>query len=295
MFYEYALEPSVLSNWERVRFFLDAFGPWKGRFLANYPRRWRRMVYEGLHCGDREKKRIEERLASLDERVFSPRAGAPYDGGKSWLENAKEEHSRISFRAIVAEGGCGEHVLDAAVVDEQNELWCVHSGGLLPREAATFVAMVTLLLRASTRIVLIDPHFRADQDDKTRPLVAFCRALAGERASLEVHVSDANRSYSKCMQDAARVLPRILPGGSKVLLRCRREKRGGPRLHNRYILTDVGGVQFGDGIEVGDTGHEDRLSILDEPSHARLWEQYLGASSFDEAGTPREFVGADSS
>ncbi len=295
MFYEYALEPSVLSSWERVRFFLDAFGPWKGRFLANYPRRWRRMVYDGLRCGDREKKRIEERLASLDERVFSHRAGAAYDGSKSWVENAKAEHARLPFRAIVAEGGSGEHVLDAEAVDDQNALWCVQPGQLVSREAATFVAMLTLLLRASKRIVLVDPYFRADQDDKTRPLAAFCEALSGSSALLEVHVSDAKRSYSLCMQDAARALPGVLPPGSKVLLRCWREKRGGPRLHNRYVLTDVGGVQFGDGIEVGDIGQEDRLSILEEPSRARLWEQYTGASpSFDEAGAPREFVGADS-
>ena len=43
MFHEYALEPAVLSSWERTRFFLDAFGPWKGRFLAEFPRKWKNL------------------------------------------------------------------------------------------------------------------------------------------------------------------------------------------------------------------------------------------------------------
>lgn len=63
-------------------------------------------------------------------------------------------------------------------------------------------------------------------------------------------------------------------------------------MHDRYLLTDMGGVQFGDSIEGGEPGHEDRLSILDEPSRTQLWNQYLGNPlAFDEAGESREFVG----
>ncbi len=46
MFHEYALEPAVLSNWASVRYFLDAFAPWKGRFIAAYPKDWKKRVYE---------------------------------------------------------------------------------------------------------------------------------------------------------------------------------------------------------------------------------------------------------
>ena len=292
MFYEYALEPSVLSSWERTRYFLDAFGPWKGRFLAEFPRRWKRMVYDNLRCPDVERKRIEERLAALDRRIFSGRSGSPYDPSKPWLENALIEHRRARFRAIVANEAAGPDVLDAASVDDRNDLWRVDSGGIVPRDAAAFVGMIELLLAASSRIVLVDPFFRADQREKTDPLVAFCTALAGAASPVEVHFRDEPRSYAICMADAARVLPGILPDGFKVTLRCWKERQGGARLHNRYLLTDVGGVQFGDSIEVGDAGHEDRVSILDEPSRARRWEHYTGTPpAFDEAGRPQEFVG----
>src|SRR5690242_11461190 len=79
VFHEYALEPAVLGTWQTVRYFLDAFGPWRGRFLAEYPGRWKRMVYEGLACPDVEKHKVIERLQRLDKRVFSPRRGAAYD------------------------------------------------------------------------------------------------------------------------------------------------------------------------------------------------------------------------
>jgi len=292
MFYEYALEPAVLSSWDRTRFFLDAFGPWKGRFLAEYPRRWKRDVFEGLNCPDVEKKRITERLQRLDKRVFSPRANAPYEPSRAWIDNALLEHQRQPFRAIVASLESAEpHVLDASQVDDTCELWRVESGQFVSREPAAFLQAVGLLLDASSRVVVIDPYFRADQDDKTQPLVAFCRHVQG-RAVIEVHFSEDPRSYEICMRDAARALPRLLPAGMKVTLHCWKEREGGPRLHNRYILTEIGGVKFGDSIELGGTGHEDHLSILDKPSWEKLWDQYAGPTpTFDPAGPSLEFVG----
>jgi hypothetical protein len=291
MFFEYAVEPAVLSSWDRVRFFLDAFGPWKGRFLAEYPRRWKKMVYDAaLKCPDRERKQIEVRLANVDKRVFSRRSQADYDNAGSWFENAETEHRRVPFRAIIAAGArAGAHVLDGGEVDDRCDLWRVESGRLVSKDPASFARAIQLLLSASTRVVIIDPYFRADQDDKTRPLVAICKSLP-PGASLEIHFSDKSHGYDWCMQVATRALPKVLPSDMKVTLYCWRERAGGPRLHNRYILTDVGGVKFGDSIEAGDSGEKDHLSILDEPSRAELWEQYLETPcAFDSAGLPQKF------
>lgn len=292
MFFEYAVDPAVLSSWERVRYFLDAFGPWKGRFLAEYPRRWRKMVYQGLTCPDVERKRIVERLARLDPRAFSPRSGAPYDPALDWLSNAEAEHQREPFRAIVATSASGSHVLDASAVDEAAELWRVDPGKLLAREPAVVVQAILLLLRASSRILLIDPYFRADQGDKALMLRELCRAVAGQSVEIEVHFADEHAGYGACIGHANRVLPTLLPCTTTVTLHCWRERVGGPRLHNRYLLTDTGGVQFGDGIERGEPGHDDRISILEEATRARLWNQYASASpAFDPAGAPCQFRG----
>jgi hypothetical protein len=292
MFREYALEPALISSWDRARFFFDSFGPWKGRFLAEYPRHWKRIVFEGLSCPDVEKKRITERLAQLDKRVFSARANAPYDGARSWIDNAETEHRRSPFHAIVVAEKPGlPHFLDGSDVDDRNELWRVDLGLFLERDPNTFVQALRLLLAASRRVVIIDPYFRADQDDKTRALIAFCNAV-DVAATVEVHFGDEPRGYEPCMRDATRSLPQILPSGVEVTLHCWKERLGGPRLHNRYLITEVGGVEFGDGIEMGDAGDEDRLSILEESSRAKLWNDYLGSTpAFDSAGASRTFRG----
>jgi hypothetical protein len=295
MFYEYALEPSVLSTWERARYFIDALGPTKGRFLAEYPKHWVRLVLSTLSCGDYEKKRIVERLElAKKNRAFFRRQGAPFDGTRSWLDNAEVEHASVrgAFHAVIAtETRSKDFIVDAAHLDENDVRWKVDQGRLMSRDPLVFAKMLALLLRASSRVVIIDPYFRADQADKTEPLRAFCNLLRGSTATIEIHFADEPRGYQPCMADAARALPDVLPDGMKVTLHCWREKAGGPRLHNRYVLTDVGGVQFGDSIERGESGHEDRVSILEESSRAKLWEQFIGTPAFEEAGVPREFEG----
>jgi hypothetical protein len=292
MFYEYALEPTVLSSWERVRYFLDSFGPWKGRFLAQYPKYWKRLVYQALTCRDLEKKRIEERLVRLDPRVFSARSGAVYDGALTWLDNAIAENAREPFHAIIAEQTTGSPVLEAGSLDDSEPLWHVPPGRLLPREPEVVAQALQLLVQASTRMVIIDPYFRADQNDKTLPLVAFFKLFAGRSVQLEIHASDSAISYAEGVRLARRALPRVLGPGSTVTLRCWRERAGGIRLHNRYILTEIGGVQFGDSIESGEAGQEDRISILGEDERARLWTFFCTSPyGFDEAGAPITIVG----
>lgn len=297
MFFEYAVDPAVLSNWERVRYFLDAFGPWKGRFLAQYPRRWKKLVYDGLDtagCRPVEKSRIEVRLRNLDRRIFSPRSNAAYDPNRSWLENAVAEHERAAFRAVIAKSEVSglEHVLDASAVDDTVERWRTDQGALLLRDPALIVKSITLLLDASSHVLVIDPYFRADQGDKLVALREICAVVADRNVPVEVHFADEARGYAPCVADATRVLPDALPSNAKVTMHCWREQAGGPRLHNRFILTDVGGVQFGDGIERGERGHDDRISILEESTRARLWDQYAGARpAFEPAGAPCQFRG----
>lgn len=292
MFFEYALDPMLLSSWDRTRFFLDSFGPWKGRFLAEYPRDWRRRVYTALSWPDVEKKRIEVRLEKLDPRVYSTRDGAKYDDQQPWVVNAASEHRRDPFRAVITSNPSPDKfILNGTELDERNDLWRVETGRMVSRDPDLFVAALKVLLRLSKNVMIIDPYFRSDVDDKRRPIVALIEQLPSS-VKVAIHFAEGKATYDFFMKMAERDLPKHLPTGREVSLYCWRERENGARLHNRYLLTEIGGVQFGDSIEKGEDGQEDRLSILDESSRSSLWSQFLGATpSFDSAGPAREFVG----
>ena len=285
MFREYALEPAALSSWEAVRFFLSNVGPWRGRFIAKYPKHWKRMVYEALTCADVARSRVEAYLAALDPRVFSPRPGAPYDGDRTWLANALDEHARVPFDEIIAvDPGTASGVTEAAIVTEAHPAWRRDQGRLVARDPATFAAALTRLLEGSRRIAIIDPYFRGDQRNKRETIAAFMSRVQGS-ATVEIHASPADITDQFFRQVAQQHLPGALPLGRAVTLHTWQQRPGGPRLHNRYLITDVGGVQFGDSVEAGAAGETDRVSILEEATRAELWEHYVApGTAFDRVG-----------
>ena len=104
MLHEFAIEPTVIRSWDRLQFYMSNFGVEHGRLIARYPKKWERLVNEGLsHCKDVEKKRIVEALARGKNRLF-PRHHEWNDllrGWRMWLKNTRSDRSTLSSpRAI---------------------------------------------------------------------------------------------------------------------------------------------------------------------------------------------------
>jgi hypothetical protein len=63
-------------------------------------------------------------------------------------------------------------------------------------------------------------------------------------------------------------------------------------LHNRYILTDLGGVSFQHGLDTGADGETDDISRLDLDQYIFRCKQYdPAAPAFDSAADPLMIIG----
>ena len=62
-------------------------------------------------------------------------------------------------------------------------------------------------------------------------------------------------------------LPGIVSEGIQVHIIRWREKDGGEKLHNRPILTDIGGVSFGAGLDDGADGETDEVMLLEDKTY----------------------------
>lgn len=64
------------------------------------------------------------------------------------------------------------------------------------------------------------------------------------------------------------------------------------RGHNRYILTDLGGVSFSHGLDTGRDGETDDIHRLDLDQYIYHCKQYNPtAPAFDQAADPLEIIG----
>lgn len=188
-------------------------------------------------------------------------------------------------------------VLQGDDVRGSNPLWRVPTRDVVSRNANQMASKVAQLLRLSSRIVFIDPHFDSRELRFRRPLLAFveaARRLDGSYpATIEVRSgTDGTPVWFEGLCRAN--LPNWIPAGLDITIAILEEQVGGEKLHNRYILTDLGGVKFGIGLDEGDPGQTDDIDLLDEAQYQQRWQQYCSAApaftvhpSFTIRGTHR--------
>ena len=79
-----------------------------------------------------------------------------------------------------------------------------------------------------------------------------------------------------------KTLPIIIPQGVQLRIVRWKEKAGGDKLHNRYILSERGGLRFGNGLHEADGEQSDEVELLEFGTARDRFERYAGkVASFD--------------
>ena len=76
------------------------------------------------------------------------------------------------------------------------------------------------------------------------------------------------------LSECEKRLPRCVPKDVRLSIRVVSQRIGGEQLHNRYTLTDVGGLIFGAGLDEGATGEIDDVALMDLPQYELRWSQH---------------------
>ena len=164
MIKEFAVEPSVMADWNHFRVLWEDFGVAKGRLISRYPKTWNRDVYELA-------QKLNEkpvRAASICETIrqgknrFIP-SRRDYNPNEPWVANATEQMNKKPFHAIVAAANPANHrsVLVAGELDRQDPRYKIDGSNKVPRTAEALAECAALLVKESEEILMVDPNFRA--------------------------------------------------------------------------------------------------------------------------------------
>lgn len=299
MIYEYALDPKVVATWVNrsdYRYFIEKFGLGQPRTISRYPKSWQRLVWEAYEGQDDiEKTRLTELLLRFLENA-ARRPQGRFDGG-DWLQNTLEEHKDKPFKAILStiNPDRDSAILTPKNIDENQALWQPPRSTVVARRADQMTQAVASLLSTATKIIFVDPHFGPDSPRYQKTLQSFLSAASKNRKSelktVEYHCQvKAPENYFR--KECHSRLPKFIPKGISITFVRWTTKNGGQSLHNRYILTDIGGVSFQHGLDEGKEGDTDDLTILDRENYALRWSQYdQNANVFDLLEEPFELVG----
>lgn len=304
MICEYSLEPQLVAGWtdrRDCRHYMQSFEFGQGRVVSRFPKRWKGLVWDTFEGTDLARKRVEELLARLSERMIQ-RSNVQWDDSTNWRENAEREHDRCPFHAILARTNPNSHahvLTESDLDDGATEYWAVSRGLTVSRKAADMAEAVASFLRCSSIVIFVDPYFGPEKPRYRRPLEAFLERMILQRPGrmpkrIEVlTAADQTGTEEFFREECERRLPRCVPEKLGVRVRRLRQKHDGEQLHNRYILSDLGGVSFGHGLDEGNEGETDDITLMDRDQYERRWSQYSGEppAAFEQEGTPVEVVG----
>ena len=302
MLYTYAIEPDVLTNWDKCRHLLDLMGFQHGRAIAGYPtrRRWQKLVraacLANTALGDRDRKRVLDRLRKSKGTIIGSDGADGYDDTivppeECWIRNAVAHQNAVqTFHAILATRNPDRHpdvVLEDDVDGSHDRLDVPREAPVL-REPAALAAHIGTLVRNSKELLLIDPHFDPFVP-KWRPVVKACIELAAQAAHenprVAIHTLDTDRKPSRdeFRQRCQRHIPTMMSGKVTSIRVCRwRIRDGAPHdFHGRYLLTDRGGYRLDKGLDA-EHGVEQPVGLLDDQESQRLREGYCDAVPFFE-------------
>lgn len=302
MIHAYALEPALVATWGRrseYSFIHDKFGLGTPRAMLELPRftTWKRAVYAAaneLELGPEDMVRLAELFRILSEHKCR-RTDILYDGVLTWLENGEREYDRKPFAGILAKENPRTHeaVLLGDYLSPTDARWARSPGATACRTPEGLATALTAMLINCRVLHLVDPHFGPENARHRRVLEALMEVLATHGTCPElVRVHCLAKSTLDFFEREATKMASRLPPGITIEFRRWKQRDGGDRLHNRYVLTDLGGVSLGIGLDDGAQGETDDLLLLPQEQYVRRWAQYAEEDgSYDANDRPTSVLG----
>ena len=289
MIAECAVEPEVMAEWRHFQSLHGDFGIGQGRLLCEFPSKWRREVLQAITRLEQEGKntaiQTQKILDQFQHGAFRRGLVSSFrDFPKDvpWIEAARNQAN--PFDVIIHSGApssgrelcAGEFLRTDSPYARTRQLE-------VQRIAAELIEVGWPGFRRAKEIYLIDPYFNPSVAKFGEVLGSFLARLERESCipkRLEVHtalpgVYDAGiqkRNWEHWAQSH-------LPSNWKLKVCHWETLETGGRMHARYILTDIGGLDYNWGTDE-DPNEYTQVTLLDDAFWDQLYKRFAG-----EAGT----------
>jgi hypothetical protein len=290
----FAFDPEALKDPE-LSARLSDFGYEHGRLIGIVPENWRDQIT--LICSEIPQgrlKRIEGAIEELrKQRVIKVVYNVTNEG--AWIDTATSVSDAYLQGIIVADkdGREDARLIDVDDIASLQSSWNVPRYVLIPRNAKIMAQQVSMFMQHANEIRFVDPYYSA----KTRQL-AFIRECLRIRRSFsvksrlffELHFSQPGSrgdDFAKIESLARDSFPRIREETMAFLKKWIQPHdvctlfqwtdvcpTVTARFHERYVLTELGGVEYGGGLDTGKDGQDTSVSLLDSESLLKLNRRY---------------------
>ncbi|MFZ7093559.1 hypothetical protein [Primorskyibacter sp. 2E233] len=297
MLSEYAVEPAAIgADWRTFKDLIDRFGADKGRLISRFPTKWEKKVIEAAKeagVSDIRMTDIVERLRNSKHKVVD--FSRAYNHEADWINNALREHGTRPFKAIICDAGkaaCAEG-LEPDDCSDAHALFGVATSCNVTRTADQIADALHTITAVSKEIDIVDPYFdlRPTKGNYLPTLVSLLTRLAqdpGQQKAIRIHFRDHDTrpSAEVLARDGSAQVRGLLPPGYHIELYAWSEKQGGEDFHDRYVLTDLGGVMIGAGLSADGPGESAAFTLLNFEHAQGLRSRFaVGSTAYSRIGS----------
>jgi len=297
MLVEHLIEPQALvklaESSRNCRDFTREFSKPSPRVVSNFPkfRKLKSVAFcaQDADVGDMEKRRLDELIQFVNEQVKVDRV-APFDGAIDYRDNMISAARQCPVDCILLASTENVPVgIDKVLSIEHFEqgITPLTNQQLVPKVAQRMVQAIGNTLRLSTRITFVDPYFN-DRQKMWDPMLAFIDAAVTESPnsskSIEIlfdgskgRACTAEYLLNKMEREQANLISRL----SSLSFKDIRELDNGEALHNRYVITELGAVSFGIGLDERSEHEQDDVFMLNDELYQRRYSQYVELQGFE--------------
>ena len=279
MLYEFAISPKLCTNYGILQLFLQTFGTGEGRLFSDIPRKkWMRLARQEIKAsanGQVMKKRLTAAMERLSRKALYRRNYVPDVGKKPWLDHATAAHANRPFKAILTDSYAGNEECiiscDRDFIDDDK--WMVPQDSEVQRSASKMVQAIHPMLDCAREVVLIDRNFDPGKYRWRQFLSELAKFLTNRTISPSICTIDFHLGNNIAVDHlqllcANHITGALVPGIKVNFFIWPRDQ-----LHDRYVLTDVGGVRFGIGLDIWDGSGPEKVEIsrVSENTRRRWW------------------------
>lgn len=255
------------------------------RVPGNFPKlkNFRRQVLRGqsVDAPEHERMRLEVLLRLLSERRVE--RDLDYDGSIDFKHNLKviEEHAFRGVHLIAERNPAIDLTSEIISIEEFRD-------GLDPSVSQLSVTKLAEdlcnalreFVRLSSSITLVDPYFGTKpQTWKTFLLLLEASIESAPSAGKTFHVLfDGSKATGRSCRYLAETLKREKPDLVKEFLDITFKdirENGNSAVHNRYLMSELGGVSIGHGFEESNERESDDVTILDKAVYQKRFSEFV--------------------
>lgn len=277
---EFAVEPTVFENSFQLKYVLEKFGFFHGRFIVSFPKKWIKQAYDHIQgLPDIEQARCRCLLEKYARTSIVPSGGLIYESSLTWVDNVhRVQQEKNAFDGVVTRY---KNPFGYITIDELDQDYLgFATDARIVGISENYNRLAKRLLQLSHEVTLIDPYLRLERPACEKVLKGFLEQAKNGNCKRFIcwtrHDIAAIKDYLGMLEEKYKP---NLNANSELIVNLVEDNHSSEKMHARLLISSLGGLRFDHGFEEFHDYRKVDVSVLSENAHNAHCRWYIDPSA----------------